>query len=355
MDVALFDFHLPEERIAQRPTAERTDAKLLVLNKRDGAIEHRRFADLIDYLRPGDCLVLNDTKVLPARLYGRKRDTGAKVEVLLLKNTGGRRWEALVRPGRKVRPHTVLDFFDDRAEQEENGEPVLTAEVIAATDAGGRLLEFVDDADFQARLDRVGRMPLPPYITEPLEHKDRYQTVYAQNSGSAAAPTAGLHFTESYLAHVREKGVRLASLTLHVGLGTFRPVTAERVEDHEMHAEYFRLPPACAETINRTRAEGGRIIAVGTTSARTLETAAARMKGDAVVACDGWTDIFIYPGYRFQLVDAIVTNFHLPRSTLLMMISAFAGREQVLHAYEEAIRREYRFFSFGDAMFIHSG
>jgi S-adenosylmethionine:tRNA ribosyltransferase-isomerase len=357
MDVDLFDFHLPEELIAQRPAPERTDSRLLALDKRTGAVEHRRFKDLIDYLHPGDCLVLNDTKVLPARLYGYKRDTGAKVEVLLLKQVGKQRWEALVRPGRKVRPGIVLDFYDPTSDRSEDA-PVLSAHVTEPTEAGGRVLEFAnngisDDESFQERLKRIGHMPLPPYIKEPLTDQERYQTVYARHTGSAAAPTAGLHFTHTYLEQIRQKGVRIAQLTLHVGLGTFRPVTVERVEDHKMHAEFYRLPAECADWINRTRQEGGRIIAVGTTAARTLETAAQHMQDGRVHPCEGWTDIFIYPGYEFKLVDALVTNFHLPRSTLLMMICALAGREKVLAAYEEAVRHRYRFFSFGDAMFIY--
>lgn len=356
MNVDLFDFDLPETLIAQRPAQKRTESRLMTLDKRTGEIGHHRFTDLAQYLRPGDCLVLNDTKVIPARLFGRKRDTGAKIEVLLLRDLGENRWETLVRPGKRLKKGNVIDFFaaqEQTASGEASDDSVMSAEVGEETEAGGRVLKFAYQGIFQELLDRIGQMPLPPYIKEELQEKERYQTVYARKEGSAAAPTAGLHFTKSYLQDLEQQGIRLAYLTLHVGLGTFRPVSVENVEEHRMHAEYYELPESCAAVINETRESGGRVVAVGTTSARTLETAAARMSEGILPASKGWTDIFIYPGYEFRLVDALLTNFHLPRSTLLMMISAFAGRERVLAAYREAVRRKYRFFSFGDAMFIY--
>lgn len=350
MDVNMFDFHLPESLIAQKPSPDRTGSRLMTLNRKTGQIEHRQFSELIDLLQTGDCLVFNDTKVIPARLYGEKQGTGARIEALLLRDLGENRWEALVRPAKRVPLGTEIRFSSD---DEADHVPSVLATVVEESDAGGRVLQFQTDIPFHEWLDRAGTMPLPPYIKEPLTDKDRYQTVYAVNKGSAAAPTAGLHFTQPYLQELEQKGIRLAFLTLHVGLGTFRPVTVDRVEDHTMHAEYYKISSQCVEQIEKTRAEGKRVIAVGTTSARTLESAAQQLGGNRLQAMEGWTDIFIYPGYQFQMIDALVTNFHLPRSTLLMMISAFAGREQVLQAYEVAIKHKYRFFSFGDAMFIY--
>ncbi|GAB7386523.1 tRNA preQ1(34) S-adenosylmethionine ribosyltransferase-isomerase QueA [Bacillaceae bacterium] len=342
MDVNLFDFELPEELIAQSPLPERTASRLMLLNKRTGEIEHARFTELITRLRPGDVLALNDTKVIPARLIGEKKETGAKVEVLLLRPLGEDRWETLVKPGKRVKPGTELHF----------GAGKLAAVCETTTEAGGRILRFSYRGIFNEILAELGQMPLPPYIKKQLDEPERYQTVYAKNSGSAAAPTAGLHFTEKYLREIAEKGIELAYLTLHVGLGTFRPVTVERVEEHRMHAEYYRIDEENAERINRAKEEGRRVIAVGTTSVRTLETLGQKHDG-RVRAESGWTDIFIYPGYEFRIVDALVTNFHLPRSTLLMLVSALAGRENILRAYREAVERRYRFFSFGDAMFIY--
>lgn len=349
MNVSDFDFDLPERLIAQTPLAERTASRLLVLHKDTGETEHRTFTDLKMYLRPGDTLVLNDTRVLPARLYGVKADTGAKAELLLLKRLDGDAWEALVRPGKKIRTGTVLHFG---AESEDSAKPLLTAVVEDEGEMGARRVRFQYEGIFNELLERLGQMPLPPYIKERLDDRERYQTVYSKHEGSAAAPTAGLHFTESYLEELQQRGVRLCWITLHVGLGTFRPVSVENVDEHEMHSEWYSVSEESAELLNRTRAEGGRIVAVGTTSARTLETLGTRFEGSKVEACSGWTDIFIYPGYRFRLVDSLLTNFHLPKSTLVMLVSALAGRENVLNAYKEAVEREYRFFSFGDAMFI---
>lgn len=347
LNVDAFDFPLPERLIAQSPLPERTASRLLALDKRTGAVEHLRFSDFHRLLRPGDLLVLNDTKVLPARLYGWKADTGAKAELLLLKDLGEGRWETLARPAKKLRAGTRLHFGPDMAE------PLLAATVEREGEDGGRVVVFHYDGVFLELLDRLGTMPLPPYIKEQLADRDRYQTVYAKNIGSAAAPTAGLHFTTAYLDRIREEGVRTAAVTLHVGLGTFRPVTAERVEEHRMHEEYYEVPAETAHAVRETIAAGGRIVAVGTTSARTLEAAAERILAGGDEDIRGWTNIFIYPGYTFRIVEALLTNFHLPRSTLLMMISALAGRERVLAAYREAVEREYRFFSFGDAMFIY--
>jgi len=358
MDVHAFDFELPESLIAQTPLAERTASRLLALNKATGAIEHRRFDELSDYLQAGDLLVMNDTRVIPARLFGVKPDTGAKVEVLLLKSLGADRWEALVRPGKKLKAGAVVQFGDGEGD---GGEPLLRAEVLEEGEMGARVLQFRYNGIFNELLDRLGQMPLPPYIKEQLPEKERYQTVYARHEGSAAAPTAGLHFTQSYLQRLQDKGVKLAFVTLHVGLGTFRPVSVERVEEHEMHAEYYELPAETAALINETRAAGRRVVAVGTTSARTLEAASQpgltpageQQERQELQASSGWTSIFIYPGYTFRVVDALLTNFHLPKSTLLMLISALAGRERIMQAYEEAVRERYRFFSFGDAMFIY--
>lgn len=363
MELSEFDFHLPEELIAQTPLTNRSGSRLLTLNKQTGEIGHRQFEQLMEYVQAGDLLVLNDTRVIPARLFGVKKNTGAKVEVLLLRSLGEDRWEALVKPGKRVAPGTLLEF-NKTAEGEGSGPTLLTAEVLEAGEMGARIIQFHYDGIFNELLEELGQMPLPPYIKERLNDKERYQTVYAKHEGSAAAPTAGLHFTQEFLGKLKEKGVRVASITLHVGLGTFRPVSVDRIEEHQMHAEYYEVSPETAQAINETRAQGGRIIAVGTTSARTLETIAQLHRDPSAVesskpdllpiqACNGWTDIFIYPGYRFLLVDSLLTNFHLPKSTLLMLISAMAGREHVLHAYEEAVARRYRFFSFGDAMFIY--
>lgn len=343
MNVDLYDFELPEELIAQTPLAERTASRLLALNKRDGSIRHHSaFSEIVEYLQPGDTLVLNDTRVIPARLFGVKEDTGAKAEVLLLKNLGEDRWEALVKPGKKLRTGAVIRFGEElKATIEQEGE------------MGGRVLRFSYQGIFNEILDRLGQMPLPPYIKEKLDDRERYQTVYSKHEGSAAAPTAGLHFTEELLDEIRNKGVDIAFVTLHVGLGTFRPMSVDRVEDHVMHEEYYVLPQETADLLNATKARGGRIIAVGTTSARTLETVAQKCGGGPVVESSGWTGIFIYPGYTFGLVDALITNFHLPKSTLVMLVSALAGRETILRAYREAVEHRYRFFSFGDAMFIY--
>ncbi|WP_123041267.1 tRNA preQ1(34) S-adenosylmethionine ribosyltransferase-isomerase QueA [Cohnella candidum] len=348
MNVSDFDFELPERLIAQTPLANRTASRLLVLHREDGRTEHRTFTDLAEYLGPGDTLVLNDTRVLPARLFGTKADTGAKAELLLLKRREGDRWEALVRPGKKIRQGAVLHF----GQASEGGKPLLTATILDEGDMGARVLEFSYEGIFQELLDRLGHMPLPPYIKETLDDRERYQTVYARHEGSAAAPTAGLHFTEEFLGQLQAKGVRLCWITLHVGLGTFRPVSADTIEEHEMHSEWYSVSEESAAMLNETRAAGGRIAAVGTTSARTLETIGQKFGDAPIEACSGWTDIFIYPGYRFTMVNALLTNFHLPKSTLVMLVSALAGREAILNAYREAVQKEYRFFSFGDAMFI---
>ncbi len=341
MKVDLFDFHLPEELIAQTPLPDRAASRLMVLDKRTGAIRHETFRNIISYLNPGDCLVLNDTRVMPARLYGEKEETGGTVEVLLLKQLDGDRWETLVKPGKRVKPGTKLTF----------GEGKLEAVCLDTLEHGGRVLEFSYDGLFYEVLAELGEMPLPPYIKEKLDDPERYQTVYAREIGSAAAPTAGLHFTEELLDAIRQKGVHIAFITLHVGLGTFRPVQVDEVEKHDMHAEFYQMSEETAETLNRVREQGGRIIAVGTTSTRTLETIAGKHNG-RFVAESGWTDIFIYPGYEFKGIDGLVTNFHLPKSTLIMLVSALAGRENILHAYQVAVKERYRFFSFGDAMLI---
>ncbi len=364
MNTKDFYFELPEELIAQTPLSNRSDSRLLCLNRSTGAITHDFFYHIGSYLRPGDCLVLNDTRVMPARLYGRREDSGTPIEILLLKRLGkkdcpaGRSqedfsaehsredisagdfqkdcWETLVRPGRRVRPGHRLVF----------GEGELTADVLSIAEEGTRILRFSYEGIFEEILDRLGQMPLPPYIHETLTDPSGYQTVYAKEEGSAAAPTAGLHFTEKLLDELRESGIRTAFITLHVGLGTFRPVKEEKIEDHKMHSEYYQVGAEASALINRTREEGGRIIAVGTTSCRTLESAA--LADGTVPAKSGWTDIFIYPGYRFKVLDGLITNFHLPESTLIMLVSAFAGRENVLRAYREAIAEKYRFYSFGD-------
>ncbi len=338
----MYDFELPEELIAQTPLVERSASRLLTVDRRTGETAHRHFTDIIDALQAGDTLVLNDTRVIPARLFGIKEETGAKAEVLLLKNLGEDRWEALVKPGKKLKPGAVIVFGDE-----------LRAVIEEEEDMGGRTLRFMYEGIFQEILDRLGTMPLPPYIKETLDDRERYQTVYARNEGSAAAPTAGLHFTEELLEQISAKGVNIAYITLHVGLGTFRPMSVERVEEHVMHAEYFSLSKQTADMLNAAREKGGRIIAVGTTSCRTLETAGQLCDGGPLKECSGWTDIFIYPGYTFKVVNALITNFHLPKSTLVMLVSALAGRDHIMNAYQEAIAEKYRFFSFGDAMFIY--
>ena len=338
MKLSDFMYDLPEARIAQTPVEPRDHSRLMVLHRDTGAIEHRHFYDIIEYLNPGDCLVINDTRVIPARLYG-ERPTGGACEVLLLKQLGPKRWETLVRPGKKLKPGAEVVFGDGR----------LRCRVMETTDVGGRIVEFECEGSFEAALDALGEMPLPPYIHEKLENRDRYQTVYARQDGSAAAPTAGLHFTPELMARIRQKGVDIVPVLLHVGLGTFRPVKVENIEEHEMHSEYFEVTPQAADRINAARQRGGRIIAVGTTSVRTLESAA---QDGRLVAKRGDTNIFIKPGYRFQLVDALITNFHLPGSTLIMLVSALWDRERILEAYKIAVKEEYRFFSFGDAMLI---
>lgn len=335
-----FSFDLPQELIAQDPLKDRAGSRLLVLDKETGAVSHHVFREIKEYLHPGDCLVLNDTKVIPARLIGSKIGTDAKIEILLLKRKEDNIWETLVKPGKKAKPGARISF----------GDGLLVGEVVDVVEEGNRLVRFTYDGIFEEILDRLGQMPLPPYITHQLEDKNRYQTVYAKHSGSAAAPTAGLHFTPELLEEIRAQGVEIASVTLHVGLGTFRPVKVDNILEHHMHAEFYQIEESEAEKINRAKAAGGRIICVGTTSCRTIESAA---DGDGHLrAGSGWTDIFIYPGYRFKILDCLLTNFHLPESTLLMLVSALAGREHVLAAYEEAVRERYRFFSFGDAMLI---
>lgn len=335
-----FSFDLPQELIAQDPLKDRAGSRLLVLDKETGAVSHHVFREIKEYLHPGDCLVLNDTKVIPARLIGSKIGTDAKIEILLLKRKEDNIWETLVKPGKKAKPGARISF----------GDGLLVGEVVDVVEEGNRLVRFTYDGIFEEILDRLGQMPLPPYITHQLEDKNRYQTVYAKHSGSAAAPTAGLHFTPELLEEIKAKGVEIASVTLHVGLGTFRPVKADNILEHHMHSEFYQIEASEAEKINRAKAAGGQIICVGTTSCRTIESAA---DGDGYLrAGSGWTDIFIYPGYRFKILDCLITNFHLPESTLLMLVSALAGREHVLAAYEEAVRERYRFFSFGDAMLI---
>ena len=341
MDVKDFDFELPKELIAQDPIEQRDASRLLVLDKKTGEFSHHIFHDIADMLEPGDCLVINDTKVIPARLFGVKEDTGAHVEVLLLRRKENNIWETLVRPGKKLRPGARLSF----------GEGKLRAEVLEWVEEGNRLIRFEYEGIFEEILDEQGQMPLPPNITHELKDKNRYQTVYARHEGSAAAPTAGLHFTRELLEKIEKKGVKIARVCLHVGLGTFRPVKAERVQDHHMHSEFYQVEEEAAAMINEAKSSGHRVIAVGTTSCRTLESAADPLTG-MLRPKSGWTDIFIYPGYQFKCIDALITNFHLPQSTLLMLVSALAGREHVLAAYEEAVREKYRFFSFGDAMFI---
>ena len=340
MKTSDFTFDLPEELIAQDPLTDRSSSRLLVLDKETGEIRHEGFRNIAGYLKRGDCLVLNDTKVIPARLIGEKEGTGAKIEVLLLKRKQDNTWETLVKPGRKAKPGTRISF----------GQGKLVGEVTDIVDEGNRLVKFEFDGIFEEVLDELGQMPLPPYITHQLKDKNRYQTVYAKHEGSAASPTAGLHFTKELLKEIEEKGIRLAYVTLHVGLGTFRPVKVEDVTEHHMHSEFYVVDEEAAEKINKTRKEGGRIISVGTTSTRTLESAAD--ENGFIEPKSGWTEIFIYPGYKFKVIDGLITNFHLPESTLLMLVSALAGKEHILKAYDEAVKERYRFFSFGDAMFI---
>lgn len=340
MDVKDFDYDLPEELIAQDPLEDRSSSRLMVLDKNTGEVSHHVFKEIVKYLRPGDCLVLNNTKVIPARLFGVKEGTMAKIEILLLKRRQNDVWETLVKPGKKAKPGTKIIF----------GDGLLIGEVIDVVDDGNRLIQFSYEGIFEEILDKLGQMPLPPYITHQLKDKNRYQTVYAKYDGSAAAPTAGLHFTKELLQQVKDKGVDIAEVTLHVGLGTFRPVKVDNVLDHHMHSEFYMVSQEAADKINNAKKNGGRIISVGTTSTRTLE--AASDENGMLRECSGWTDIFIYPGYRFKVIDCLITNFHLPQSTLVMLVSALAGREHVLNAYKEAVEERYRFFSFGDAMFI---
>ena len=340
MKTSDFYFDLPKELIAQDPLTDRSGSRLMVLNRETGAISHHIFKDIIDFLNPGDCLVVNNTKVLPARLYGVKEDTGAHVEVLLLKRMENDTWETLVKPGKKLRPGARISF----------GDGLLKAEVLDVVDEGNRKVRFIYEGIFEEILDALGEMPLPPYITHKLEDKNRYQTVYAKHDGSAAAPTAGLHFTKELLEQIQAKGVRIANVTLHVGLGTFRPVKVDDVTKHHMHSEFYMIDEEAAALINETKKSGGRVIAVGTTSTRTLESVADA--NGMVRSCSGWTQIFIYPGYTFKCIDALITNFHLPESTLLMLVSALASKEIILNAYRVAVEERYRFFSFGDAMLI---
>lgn len=342
MELHDFYYDLPQELIAQDPLSDRSSSRLMVMDRATGEIEHRVFRDIIDYLNPGDCLVINDTKVIPARLIGEREGTGAAIEVLLLKRCEDVKdvWEVLVKPGKKARIGTRILF----------GGGKLVAEVIDIVEEGNRLIQFTYEGIFEEILDELGQMPLPPYITHKLEDKNRYQTVYAKHEGSAAAPTAGLHFTNELLEQIQKKGIDIARVTLHVGLGTFRPVKVENILEHHMHSEFYMVSQEAADKINKARQNGGRIICVGTTSCRTIESAAA--EDGTLKACSGWTEIFIYPGYKFKILDALITNFHLPESTLLMLVSALAGRENVLAAYKTAVEEKYRFFSFGDAMFI---
>ena len=340
MKTSDFYFDLPKELIAQDPLEDRSGSRLMVLDRKTGEVSHHIFKEIIDFLNPGDCLVINNTKVIPARLHGVKEDTGAHVEVLLLKRMEGDVWETLVKPGKKLRPGAKISF----------GDGLLKAEVLDIVDEGNRRIRFTYDGIFEEILDQLGEMPLPPYITHKLEDKNRYQTVYAKYDGSAAAPTAGLHFTKELLTAIEQKGIKIANITLHVGLGTFRPVKVDDVTQHHMHSEFYMVDEEAAKIINETKDQGGRVIAVGTTSTRTLETVAD--ENGHVRPCSGWTQIFIYPGYTFKCIDALITNFHLPESTLLMLVSALASKEKILNAYHIAVEEKYRFFSFGDAMFI---
>ncbi len=340
MNVKDFYFDLPQELIAQDPLEDRSGSRLLVLDKETGDIEHKKFRDILSYLKKGDCLVINDTKVIPARLFGVKEGTDAKIEILLLKRRENDIWETLVKPGKKAKIGTVISF----------GEGLLTGTVVDIVEEGNRLIQFSYDGIFEEILDKLGQMPLPPYITHQLKDKNRYQTVYAKHEGSAAAPTAGLHFTKELLKEIQDMGVSIAHVTLHVGLGTFRPVKVDDIEDHHMHSEFYVVEEEEAKKINDAKKNGGRVICVGTTSCRTIESAST--PEGILKAGSGWTDIFIYPGYEFKILDCLITNFHLPESTLVMLVSALAGREHVLNAYNQAIKERYRFFSFGDAMFI---
>lgn len=341
MEVKDFDFYLPEELIAQTPLKDRTASRLLVLDSKTGGINHRTFSDVIDYLTEGDCLVLNDTRVLPARLHGTKEDTGANIEFLLLKQNENDEWETLVKPAKRVRKGTVVSFGDGR----------LKGVCKEELEHGGRIMEFQYEGIFHEILESLGEMPLPPYITEQLEDKERYQTVFAKHRGSAAAPTAGLHFTEELLEAMKAKGIHIVYITLHVGLGTFRPVSVDDIKEHQMHAEFYQMTQETAQTLNSVKKSGKKIVTVGTTSTRTLETIAHANDG-VFKESSGWTSIFIYPGFEFKAINGLITNFHLPKSTLIMLVSALAGRENTLHAYEEAVKERYRFFSFGDAMLI---
>lgn len=340
MKLSDFNYDLPEELIAQDPLEKRSDSRLMVVGREDGSIEHKHFYDILDYVNQGDCLVINDTKVIPARLMGVKEDTGASIEVLLLKRKEEKIWETLVKPGKKAKVGARISF----------GDGLLVGEVIDIVEEGNRLIRFEYEGIWEELLDKLGQMPLPPYITHALKDRNRYQTVYAKHDGSAAAPTAGLHFTEELLQQLKEKGVEIAHVTLHVGLGTFRPVKVDNILEHHMHSEFYMVEQEEADKINAAKARGNRVISVGTTSTRTLESVAD--ENGIVKAGSGWTDIFIYPGYKFKVVDCLITNFHLPESTLLMLVSAFSTRENMLNAYEVAVKERYRFFSFGDAMFI---
>lgn len=340
MNVEEFDYDLPESLIAQTPLKDRDQSRLLVLGRNSGNIEHKHFKDVIDYLETGDTLVLNDTRVMPARLFGLKEDTGAKVEMLMLTRIENNDWEVLLKPAKRIKVGNKLSF----------GEGKIIAECIEELDQGGRIMRLHYEGILEERLNELGEMPLPPYIKERLDDPDRYQTVYAKESGSAAAPTAGLHFTDELLDEIRANGINIAFITLHVGLGTFRPVSVEDINDHEMHSEYYQMTQETADLLNQTKKEGHRIISVGTTSTRTLET--IRRDYNEFVAVSGWTDIFIYPGFTYKAIDGLITNFHLPKSTLVMLVSAFSSRENILNAYKEAVKLEYRFFSFGDAMLI---
>ena len=341
MKLEEFDFYLPEELIAQTPLLKRDTSKLLTINRKENTYEHKVFSDIVDYFNPGDTLVLNNTRVMPARLYGQKKDTGAAIEVLLLKNKEHNMWECLVKPAKRIKVGSIVSF----------GEGIMEAECVKVLDNGFRYFEFKYEGIFQERLDELGTMPLPPYIKERLTDKERYQTVYSKEVGSSAAPTAGLHFTNELLDKIKQKGVNIVYLTLHVGLGTFRPVSVENIEDHDMHSEYYTLDKEAANVINETKKNGGRVFSVGTTSTRTLETIARDNDGE-IVPASGWTNIFIYPGFEFKCVDGLITNFHLPKSSLIMLVSAFYNREKVLELYKIAVENKYRFFSFGDAMII---
>ncbi|MGN0489141.1 MAG: tRNA preQ1(34) S-adenosylmethionine ribosyltransferase-isomerase QueA [Ruminococcus sp.] len=340
MKTSDFYYDLPKELIAQTPIEPRDHSRLLVMDRLSGKIEHKHFYDIIDSLKPGDCLIANDSRVLPARIFGTKKDTGANVEFLLLKQVENNKWETLCKPGKKAKVGTSFVFGDN----------LMTATVVEVKDDGNRIVEFESDENFFATLDKIGQMPLPPYITEKLEDKERYQTVYSDELGSAAAPTAGLHFTKELMKRIEDKGIKIGYVTLHVGLGTFRPVKVDDVTNHKMHSEHYEIPEETAKIIKETKANGGRVIAVGTTSCRTLESVATEY--GEIKACEGWTDIFIYPGYGFKVLDGLITNFHLPESTLIMLVSAFAGFDNVMNAYKTAVEEKYRFFSFGDAMAI---